>query len=79
MVARIAAAAMDLKAVRQTVAQQEAALMLRVVEYLRDYRGSQRELARAMGISAGYLHDIKAGNRKISDQMVERLIRLMEE
>ena len=67
----------SLEAARANVKKKEAALQKVVARFCRAYPGSLRELAGKLGVSAAYLSDIRAGKRKVSARMVEKLRRLM--
>lgn len=72
----IVLAANALKEKRQMVVRAEMTLQKEVAEFLDWNRGSMRDMAKEMGISAQYLCDIRHGRRKVSDAVVEKLAKL---
>lgn len=65
--------ALKLRALRASVEDAESNLQTLVVAALRQHKGSTRELASKMKISAGYLHDLRHGRRKVSEEILTRL------
>ena len=45
-----------------------------VAQYLAEQSGSLRQMARELGVSAPYLHDIRMGRRKISLMFLDKLV-----
>lgn len=72
---KVRAAAERLKNARTTANTHEIGLALAVSDLIEAHENGLREWARSMGISASYACDIRHGRRKISNAMVERILR----
>jgi hypothetical protein len=71
----IQAQAQRVKHARFRLAAEEQRLGLQIWKQLKP-RGSLRDLAKELGISAQYLCDISHGRRKISEAVVEKVMGL---
>lgn len=58
---------------REGIKAKEKELVVEILNYRREHGITQRELARRMRISPGYMADLELGRRKFSKKILDKL------